>query len=287
MPKVSKPKMTAAEEKVIKDQLIKDIKSLVIKISGLATRFEKAAAKKFENLLTDEMLEKLSISRLGNILKLIDNINNGYFPHYAQLTINRLQGIKEAVNLNDSIRKVNPLTVSKFISSIKAKLGKSDALYEMIKRVPTFYLDQAFGDFKSKSIYKAVFQPVASAYSSFKTSIDRVNDKLDRSRDRVAKSFRYNNNKILQSSFKMMTYMIQLEFESNPASTQVNPAAEYLKATIDKRNSIYKEAEVKMLQEILNKYGVVIGQDKNGNDIIGIDNKALYDSFNNAEEVCS
>ena len=284
VPKVSKPKMTAAEEKVIKDQLIKDIKSLVIKISGLATRFEKAAAKKFENLLTDDMLEKLSISRLSNILKLIDNINNGYFPHYAQLTINRLQGIKEAVNLNDSIRKVNPLTVSKFISSIKAKLGKSDALYEMIKRVPTFYLDQAFGDFKSKTIYKAVFQPVASAYSSFKTSIDRVNDKLDRSRDRVAKSFKYNNNKILESSFKMMTYMIQLEFESNPASTQVNPAAEYLKATIDKRNSIYGEAEVKMLQDILNKYGVVIGQDKNGNDIIGIDNNALYDSFNKEEK---
>jgi len=284
MPKVSKPKMTAAEEKVIKDQLIQDIKSLVIKISGLATRFERNAARKFENLLTDEMLEKLSISRLGNILKLIDNINNGYFPHYAQLTINRLQGIKEATNVSESIRKVDPLRVSRFIASIKAKLGKSDALYEMIKRMPTFYLDQAFGDFKSKTIYKAVFQPVASAYSSFKTSIDRVNDKLDRSRDKVAKSFKYNNNKILDSSFKMMTYMIQLEFESNPESTQVNPAAEYLKATINKRNSIYGEAETKMLQGILDKYGVVIGQDKNGNDIIGIDNKALYDSFNKEEK---
>ena len=284
MPKVSKPKMTAAEEKVIKDQLIQDIKSLVIRISGLATRFERNAAKEFENLLTDEILEKLSISRLSNILKLIDNINNGYFPNYAQLTINRLQGIKEAVNLSESIRKVDPLRVSKFISSVKAKLSSSEALYEMIKRIPTFYLDQAFGDFKSKTIYNAVFQPLASAYSSFKTSIDRINDKLDKSRDRVAKSFGYNNNKILESSFKMMTYMIQNEFESNPGNKQVNPAAEYINATINKRNSIYGEAEVKMLQDILNKYGVVIGQDKNGNDIIGIDNQALYASFNKEEK---
>jgi len=284
VPKVSKPKMTPAQEKIVKDQLIQDIKSLVIRISGLATRFERNAAGKFEKLLTDEMLENLSISRLSNIVKLIDNINNGYFPHYAQLTINRLQGIKEAINVSESIRKVDPLKVSKFISSIKAKLTNSEALLEMIRRSPLFYIDQAFGDFKSKTIYNAVFQPVASAYSSFKTSMDRINNRIDRAHDRVARSYKYNGNKILESSFRMMTYMIQLEFESNPASKQVNPAASYLTATINKRNSMYGEAETKMLQDILDKYGVVIGQDKNGKDIIGIDNQALYASFNKAEK---
>jgi hypothetical protein len=154
----------------------------------------------------------------------------------------------------------------------------------MIRRTPIFFVDQVFGDFKSKNIYNAVFQPVASAYSSFKTAIGRVNETLDRAQNRVAKSYKYNSNKILESSFRMMTYMIQLEYESNPGSTQVNPAASYLTETINKRNSIYGEAEVKMLQGILNKYGVVVGQDKNGNDIIGIDNQALYNSFNKAEK---
>lgn len=284
IPKVSKPKITPAQEKVIKDQLIKDIKSLVIKASGLATRFERDAAKKFESLLTDEMLEELSISRLSNILKLIDNINNGYFPHYAQLTINRLNTIKEGMNLADSVRNGDPLKVSRFIATIKAKLSSSDALLEMIKRTPAFFIDQAFGDFKSKNIYNAVFQPVAVAYSSFKTSIGRVNDKIDRVQNKVAKSYYYNGNKILESSFRMMTYMIQLEYESNPGSTQVNPAADYINKTIEKRNGQYKAAEKEMLQGILDKYGVVIGQDKNGNDIIGIDNKALYASFNKAEK---
>ena len=39
-------------------------------------------------------------------------------------------------------------------------------------------------------------------------------------------------NKLLKSSFKQTAYMVQLEFESNPDSKQVNPAAEYIKSTI-------------------------------------------------------
>jgi len=76
----------------------------------------------------------------------------------------------------------------------------------------------------------------------------------------------------------MMTYMVQLENDSNQGSKQVNPASEYLKATIkhiDEGKSAFGERDATMLQEILDKY-----TDAEGN----IDNEKLYNSFNQAEK---
>jgi hypothetical protein len=76
----------------------------------------------------------------------------------------------------------------------------------------------------------------------------------------------------------MMTYMIQLEYQSNPNSKQVNPASEYLKATIkhiDEGKSSFGERDAEMLQKILDMYA-----DTDGN----IDIDKLYKSFNEAEK---
>ena len=76
----------------------------------------------------------------------------------------------------------------------------------------------------------------------------------------------------------MMTYMIQLEYQSDPNNEQVNEASKYLNETIkfieSSDMSRYTERDVKMLEEILDKYS-----DNNGE----IDINKLYDSFNKAE----
>ena len=79
------------------------------------------------------------------------------------------------------------------------------------------------------------------------------------------------------SKFKMMTYLRELEFLSNPGSKQVNPAAAYLQATIDQIDSgksIYSERDAEMLQQIQKDYT------KDG----AVDMEKLYDSFNSAEK---
>ena len=76
----------------------------------------------------------------------------------------------------------------------------------------------------------------------------------------------------------MMTYKVQLEYDSNQGSKQVNPAADYLRATIkhiDEGKSQFGQRDSDMLQEILDKY-----TDSNGD----IDNQKLYNSFNEAEK---
>jgi hypothetical protein len=150
-----------------------------------------------------------------------------------------------------------------------------------------FNIDQVLGDFKTKDIFNSLFNKAAEAESKFTSEIKNVQALLEKAEENVAKSFKLDANKTLMSKFKMMTYMVQLEHDSNPDNKQVNPASEYLKATIkhiEQGKSQFGERDAEMLQDILNKYGKVVGKDSKGNDIIDIDNEKLFNSFNNAEK---
>jgi hypothetical protein len=148
----------------------------------------------------------------------------------------------------------------------------------MIRRSPLYYIDQVFGDFKTKKIFESIFQGISEAQSLFDSEIGKVNKLLDEAHESVAKSFKYNSNKTLMSSYKMMAYMLQLEYNSNPGNNQVHQASKVIKATIkliDGGKTKYGEREANMLQEILNTY-----IDENGE----IDVDLLYNSFNPQEK---
>ena len=91
----------------------------------------------------------------------------------------------------------------------------------------------------------------------------------------IIKNVKLNPKKVLESSFKQMAYMIQLEFQSNPDSKQVNPASEYIKKTVkairDGKSNLYTENDAQVLEKILKDFS-----DKDGN--ISLDK--LDDSFN-------
>ena len=286
LPRVKKPEMTEQEIQNEKNRIINGIQSLSVDSDRLPTRMERDLANRFKKLLNPRLLNKMSISQLNNIAKLIDNINNGYLPHYAQLTVERLNAIQRAETLRTAIENAKPLSFSKRYAAFKSMFTGRGATLEMIRRSPLFFIDQVFGDFKTKVIFNAIFEQVAEGHSAFESSMGRINKKLDAAHDAVAKSYKYNANKTLSSSFKMMTYLVQLEYDTNPESNQVNSAADYIRATVKhirKGKSKYKEREAEMLEDILEEYGVVVGQDNNGKDIIEIDKNELFNSFNDAE----
>lgn len=278
LPKVQKPEMTEAEIEQEKDRLISVIGSLDVNDSALPTRDERDLAKELKSLLKPEILKQLTIPQLKNVIKLIDNINNGYLPHYAELTVERLDSFKNSKDLVESVESAKPLSFSKIYSRFKSIFTRKNATLEMVRRSPLYYIDQVFGDFKSKKIFDAVFKGIAEAQALFDSEMNKINKKLDEAHEAVNKSFKYDSNKSLMSSFKMMTYMLQLEYESNPNNKEVHPVSKVLKATIkhiDNGKSKYGDMEANMLQEILEKYGNADGE---------IDIEALYDSFNPAEK---
>jgi len=275
-PRAESTPMTEQEIQDEKDVLIRGILGQQIDASLLSSPDERSLAARLSKLMTRELLNKMTIAQLNNVAKLIDNINNGYMPHFAQLTLERLDSFKDAQIGVKSVEQAKPLPISKRYSQLKSAFTRKDSMVEMIRGTSLYFIDQVFGDFKTKGLFNALFSKMSESYSLFKSEIDEINKKLDVARNAVAKSFSYNANETLMSSFKMMTYMLQKEFESNPGSNQVNPAIEYLKKTIaelDKKGKKKSRIESEMLSEIIDKYST-------NNQI---DTKKLLDSFNEAE----
>jgi ribosomal protein S18 acetylase RimI-like enzyme len=287
VPREGKEKKTDEEIAKEKQELITALKDTKVSVDGLNTQDERNLAERLVKLVSSDAVNKLSNNELKNLLKVLDNINNNYLPHYAQLMVEKLTAINNAKTLTSAIQKAVVAPLSGLYSRVKSLITRKGAISEMIRRNPLFNIDQLFGDYKTKDIFNSILNKAAEGESMFVKQLKTVQNILERAEEKVAKSFKLDANKTLMSKFKMMTYLIQLEYDSNKGSKQVNPSAEYLKATIkhiDEGKSQFGERDANMLQEILDKYGKVVGKDEKGKDIIEIDNEKLYSSFNQAEK---
>jgi GNAT superfamily N-acetyltransferase len=287
LPRAPREKKSEAEIAAEKEVLVEAVKEAEIDFDGLSMLDERNKARELQKLIKTDGVKGLDNAQLNNLLRAIDNINNGYFPHYAELMIEKINSVNRANPFIGAIKTAKLLPISAIYSKLKSKLTKGDAITELIRRNPLYYIDQVFGNFKTKTIFNSIFEAVADAESQFKKAVKELNNKLEKAETEVAKSFGFNANETLKSKFKMMTYLIQLEYESNPGDSQVHPASKFLKKTIDHINrakSSFGERDAEFLQEILDKYGEVVGKDEKGNDIIEINNEKLYKSFNVAEK---
>jgi hypothetical protein len=151
-----------------------------------------------------------------------------------------------------------------------------NAFVTMIARNPLYYIDQVFGDFKTKTIYKNLFEPIAKAYAKFSTESNNNSKRLDKALNDVSASFKDSPAKVRLSKYKIMTYLLQLEYNSNPGVKGVAPAIDFINKTIKAIQSgetNFNDYDVETLQQIVDDFAV------NGQ----IDMQKLEDSFNDAE----
>tara|TARA_R110000764_G_scaffold77156_1_gene154595 strand:- start:64 stop:8589 length:8526 start_codon:yes stop_codon:yes gene_type:complete len=278
-PPVPATPKTEAEIEAERQETIENIKETKeIDPSVFPSRLERDDAKEFNKLLKTDAVEGLSLDDLKNLFKVIDNINNGYLPHYAKIMISKMTSINDAKVAANAIKKSKLLPLSKIYANLKSKITKKAGTSELVRRNPTFYIDQVFGDFKTQDIFNSIFKRSAEASASYTKDIKEIQVKIEKAEQSVLKSFNRNPNKTQASKYKQMSYLIQQEFLSNPDSNQVNSVEDFLKATIKRINqetTSYTENDAKMLQEILDTYT------ENGTKTF--DNVALYESFNVAE----
>tara|TARA_R110002153_G_scaffold4195_6_gene20169 strand:- start:1195 stop:8091 length:6897 start_codon:yes stop_codon:yes gene_type:complete len=280
----SKPvkEKTKAELELEKQSVIEQInETKALQISSLPSRLERAAADKFNSLINDiDALNGLSTQELKQVLKLINNINNGFLPSLVVTMNSKMEAVLQGAILGKSIEKGKILPISKLYSRLKSKITKRGAVLEAIRRNPLYYVDQIFGDSKTKNIFNSVFNSSAKAQEAFTYEYKKILGKLEKAEQKVSKSFKSNSNKTLRSSFKQMVYMIQLEHDSNLNNPETkNQAAAYIKKTIesiDTGETSYTDDDAIMLAEILEKF-----KNKETGEI---DNEKLYNSFNKAEK---
>ena len=246
--------------------------------NNLPSRDERDVIIELGKLIKTKAIESLSPQELTNLLRILDNIENGYLPHAAKSMVNRLNAINSAADLEVSIKKAKILPISKVYSRIKGLLTRKNKLVELVRRSPLYYIDQLFGDFATKNIYDATFGRISKAYTAYNAERKRLNIKLREASEAVRKSLGDSQNRFVESTYKQMVYLIQKEYLSNPGSNQVNQSADFLRETIKqikKGKTRFREQDAKILQDILDKYTNDQGQ---------IDNEKLLKSFNKAEK---
>jgi hypothetical protein len=283
--KEEKVDKTDAEIQEERDEIIDGINGVVSDIESssviadLATRDERKLASDLIKLVKSNLIDAFSNTQLKTLSKVLENISNGYVTNLAEMMREDLESVGAASIYKKALNKAKLLKISKMYSDLKAfiirKSGKGT--FEMIRRNPLFFVDQLLGDYKSRNVFESLFEKPAKAADSYRADLKKVQNILDKALERVAKSFKLDGNKTLMSSYKITTYLTQLEYLSNKGSDQVNKAYDYLKETIkfiESENSTFGERDVEMLQDILDNFSK--GQD--------IDIDKLYNSFNKAEK---
>ena len=275
-PKV-KDKMTEQEIADEKVELINEINNTTItldEIVGDEFRLERDLVKKLQALLKNKKtLESLNNKDLKDLLRVIDNINNGFVSNATQEMVEKLNFIEKSILLESSIPETFKVIIARINQSLEKRISKR------INVAPLFNIDQQLGDFKTKNIFNSVFNESAKAQQGYQSAITLILDELDKIERGIATSFENEPNKIILSQFKMMVYMMQLEYDSNPNNNQVHQAMKTLDATITfaKQNSEksgYNELDIAQMESIKKEF------EKDGE----IDIDKLYNSFNESEK---
>jgi len=278
VPKKAAAPMSEAEIEERRQDIINEVNQTELEFSELPSREERDLAAKLKRLIRSGAIDGLSLPDLQNLSKVIDNINNGYLPHFAEVMVEKLNAVNDGKNLASAINRSKPLPLTKIYAKLKSLVTRKDSIVEMIRRNPLFNIDQVFGDFKTKDIFESVFGAASRAVAKYTNEYSVIQGKIEKAQNAVQKSLGRDSLKYTMSKYKQMAYLIQQEFLSNPQSPQVNSVTGFLKATIkriDDGTTQFSERDAEMLQSILNDF-----TDADGN----FDNDALFDSFNNAEK---
>ena len=290
-----KVKMTPAEEAAEKAELINEITNTAITLDAIVGdefRLERELAKRLARLINKESLENLENKELKDLLKIIDNINNGFVSKSTQQMVEKLNETQKSPLLVKSIPK-SVKGIFKKISQPFTGIFTRDKYGTNI--TPLFNIDEVFGDFKNKNIFNSIFEQSAVSQQQYQSEVSEIQGKLVKAESDIASSFNRNENKVVLSKFKMMVYMMQLEYNSNPNSQkgdkrQVHQAMKTLDATIkfaetNRKKSRYTKEDIAQMKAIKEEFEKNDGFEEDGKTIKKIiDIDKLYNSFNEAEK---
>ena len=179
----------------------------------------------------------------------------------SQDSIKKLEGVilpKDLVGKISRGLKRLGVTARTFLKNIAGK--KTTKGLEAIRSLPLRMIDDVFGNINKTTIYDNVIRPLAKAFSLFEVDSKKIKDTLEKVEKLNARGGKIRGirkiNDIVESKFRVMTYLLQREFESNPDAVGVAPAIDFVRKTIDaiKNPDSYKkslrETDLPILEKI-------------------------------------
>jgi hypothetical protein len=248
-------KMTE-EEKKSKRKEERDM--LLISIEALGTisrrfpmREENRLVSKFNELVKSEAIESLSNADLKNVLRVADNIENGFLPHNAQVLVEQMTAINRAAIAERALKEARLPPFSR----LRALFSETSTVEGLVRRNPLRFIGQIMGDYTTDRIYNTYFKDLAQANAQYKADLLEIQERLDEVEAKLIKSLGRNPNKVTRAKFLIGAYMMQMEFEANPGVDGVFSAEALLDETIKKARTgtggvYYNDATADVLQSI-------------------------------------
>ena len=256
-----KDTMTEEEKEAAREEervrLMAAIRNLPNLKRAFPTQKENQLVDRFNKLMRTQGVDGLSNADLKNVLRVADNIQNGFLPHTAQVLVEQVEVNNRAVIVEQAVKEAKLPRIAR-VRALFDGITNDTAIARLVERNPLRFIDQVYGDYKSSRIYDAVFKDLASGYASYKADIMGVQQRLDKVEQKLINSLNRNPNRITRSKFLIGAYMMQAEFDANPTVPGVFDAVSLLDATIEKSNkskgrAYYSAATADMLSDIRKK----------------------------------
>ena len=213
------------------------------------TREENILLRQFNELIKTSGIEGLDNAELKNLLRVANNIENGFLPHMAEVLVEKIDAENKRAEVMKSV-----LNDKSGLARLIDRTGLT-SLNRRGRKNPTRYIDQVWGDFKSTRLFDAVFKDLAVASASYRADLQVVEARMDKVQDALIKALGRNPNKVTRAKFLLGAYLMQKEFESNPNVKGVFSAIDLLDATIKNSQKVststrYNDASVEVLKSI-------------------------------------
>lgn len=231
---------------------------------------------------------------LVNTLKAVkNNIKNGFVPKAALDVLTEVNSNKAKNKVAPKIKAVTKAGVYRhlrsFYNSAKVAITSNspsgkNLLLDRLRSSPTFFIDDIFGNFNSKTIYNNTFKKLAVAYESFKTGVARAENKIKDADKLLSPGFlKGSRNKTVKAKYKLRILQLQREYLSNiidgKANPKAPPALDFIDATMEaiKDGEALSPSDLKILKELRAEFLVdnEISLDKLNKSLTPKEKKAL------------
>lgn len=289
-PEMTKEQRSAELKKIeeeARERIYEDFDAVIGDLPDEGNGFNKdeRSALRFAKTLTVKDLDLLGVDSARRIVRGLEMLKAGIVSEHllkGRVTVegNRdgesvdISEIKESGVIDKMFSKIGNMLSNIFKTSRDDK-GKS--IESRLRNTPLRNIDQVLKTsskkFKSTGIYKSIFNPTASAFSSVESTLKDMSKELQNANGLLSK----NQNTRFGQKVKIAIYQIQREFESNPSNKEVNPAMGWVEATLNDSESIYTEKEKSEIRKIADKYSVdgEIDLERLGNDLTSKEKRAL------------
>jgi hypothetical protein len=263
-----------AEREKAEEERRKILMDEIAMLPKLTQRFslreENELVRRFNKGVKSEFVKELSTAELTNILRVADNIQNGFVPHMTQILVEKINAHEKAEAINKNINDALPTNLLQLYNKIVEGAGLR-SLYKRAMRNPTVFFDQVVGNYKGKPLYNAVYKDLASAHALYKSEILNIQDRLRKLDNLLIKKglATRSPNAVARAKFEVGAYMMQLEFENNPNMRGIHSAQALLAATIERSKlpdaremKNYSPRQAQVFQDILNDIELLVAEEK-------------------------